>query len=141
MDPFTIVILMVAPWIAYYVARRSSSWINSGRAALGGFKGEKGHTDLIGHAVRVMKIAIEPRLLIVVGVGIALLGLLFGSCWSERPGGSGNYYDRGRMFCSGGMDHLHWLGIQYKWILGAAVLLILVAAYRFMAKGRHNNSN
>ncbi|HWF95243.1 MAG TPA: hypothetical protein VG291_09835 [Xanthobacteraceae bacterium] len=73
----------------------------------------------------------DPRLLVIVGIGIAALGLIFSECRSF-----GRLYGRDRIFCSQGMDDLQLFGIPYAWLLGVSVCLVLYSAYRFLKENR-----
>jgi hypothetical protein len=51
----------------------------------------------------------DPKLLLVIGVGIGLLGLLFAGCVNTI--GARNTYTRERLFFAGGIDDLFLFGI------------------------------
>lgn len=80
----------------------------------------------------------DPRLLMIVGVGIALLGVIFAGCWNAP---NNYHYERRSLSCEYGFDDLRLFSIPYAWILAAAVCLILFAAYRLWDEKRRSNSN
>jgi hypothetical protein len=79
----------------------------------------------------------DPRLWIVVSIGVAVLGFMFADCW----GGGDIVMPRQWPTCYNGFEGMQVMGIQYRWILGAAVCLILFAAYRLWDEKQRKNSN
>jgi hypothetical protein len=73
----------------------------------------------------------DPRLALVVGLGIAALGLIFSNCEQD-----GYFYTRDRLFCIRGIGDLQLFGIPYTWQLGLSVCLLLYAVYRFLQENK-----
>ena len=78
--------------------------------------------------------SIDPRLEVVLGVGIGALWVVFGECYHvfllEPP----SYYPRNQPFCAGSKDMVVF-GVWYQWIFVIGVFLVLRGVYRlFRAK-------
>jgi hypothetical protein len=80
----------------------------------------------------------DPRLLLVIGVGIGALGFLFAGCFSPQWS---NHYDRNQLMCAGGINDLFLYGIPYSWILGIAICIVLYAVYLMLDERHRKISN
>jgi len=77
---------------------------------------------------------IDPRLEIVLGIGIGALWVIFGECYHVYLLEPPDYYPRDLLFCTGANDMVVF-GIWYQWILVIGMVLVLRGAYRiFRAK-------
>jgi hypothetical protein len=86
-----------------------------------------------------MRRLLNPRLLIVLGVGMGLLSLLVAQC--VNTAGRGNTYTRDGVICIGGIEDLQLFGIPYSWILGASICLVLFSVYLFLEERHRKISN
>jgi hypothetical protein len=75
----------------------------------------------------------DPRLLVIVGIGIAILGLIFSRCTH------GDIRYSFFASCSRGIDDLQLFGVPYAWQLGVSVCFVLYAAYCFLQESRKVN--
>jgi len=75
---------------------------------------------------------IDPRLWIIVSIGVAALGFIFADC--------GEDWRRTGLWCPYG-DGLQWIGVPYKWVFAAAICSILLATYLLWDEKRRKNSN
>src|SRR4051812_14289925 len=75
----------------------------------------------------------DPRLHIVLGVGVVILGYMFSQCWNYD--GRGNYYLPGRQypFCINFGD-IVVLGMSFKLIVTMAICVILLSIYRLWSR-------
>ena len=77
---------------------------------------------------------IDPRLEIVLGIGIGALWVIFGECYHVYLLEPPDYYPRDLLFCTGANDMVVF-GIWYQWILVIGMVLVLRGFYRiFRAK-------
>jgi hypothetical protein len=74
-----------------------------------------------------------PTLILVVGIGIGLLGLLFGRCVFNFTGIE-NYQPRETLVCAG--DLRLFGAIPYTWLITASICLVLYAIYLFSNERR-----
>jgi len=92
----------------------------------------------IGRAFRYTETidrSIDPRLEIVLGVGIGALWVIFGECYHVLLLEPPDYYPRNWLSCTWGENDMVVFGIWYQWISVIGMVLVLRGVYRiFRAK-------
>src|SRR5437879_4830990 len=78
----------------------------------------------------------DPRLHILLSVGVPIVAYMFSRCWNAN---GGNYYTvpSGYPFCVNFGDVVV-VGISLKWVLTAALVVFLFSVYRLWTESRQN---
>jgi hypothetical protein len=73
---------------------------------------------------------LDPKLHILASVGVVVLGYMFAHCWSNCFHG---YFPLYSYFCNSS-DEMRVFDIPYKWVLAAALLIVLLSIYRLWSQ-------